>query len=310
MWTSRPAIGSRSRHRTKSANPSIHGGVDDAEPVALGIGHNDEVGVLRVHVPIHSACTQGDEPVNLCCLVGGISGVEIQMYSGVLLHRTLTHIEGQAGSLAGYRYENHEVGVGDNLTLRTVVQSFRPEVHGPMKIIDAHHGCSDTQHVAQCCIPALLHTGPVIEVRKAVAAVVRDEGGVMELLVFDHPTGETQLPKGTVEVDEEPGAAVLRELHEESGLQVAEFEASIGHWERIAGAGPREDGPLERHIWFIYTVRAPDGLPVAWDHTAEGSPAEEGLVFSFRWVPLDPSLADSLHPLFGPVARMILTHYA
>src|SRR6516225_11766068 len=40
-------------------------GVDDAEPVALGIGQDDEVGVLRVEVPVDPLGAEGHQPLDL-----------------------------------------------------------------------------------------------------------------------------------------------------------------------------------------------------------------------------------------------------
>ncbi len=49
-------------------------------------------------------------------------------------------------------------------------------------------------------------------VGKACACVLRPGETGADLLVFDHPVAGTQLPKGTVEEDETPANAVLREL--------------------------------------------------------------------------------------------------
>ena len=96
---------------------------------------------------------------------------------------------------------------------------------------------------------------------------------------------------------------------EESGLAGVCVHESIGTWDRVSRSGPSEPGPEERHRWHLYTLIAPDAVADAWQHVAEGSPEESGLTFSFRWVPIDESLAAALHPLFGPVAHMIVDHF-
>lgn len=142
-------------------------------------------------------------------------------------------------------------------------------------------------------------------VRKAVACVVRDVAGASELLVFDHPTAGTQIPKGTMEPGEDVAAAALRELAEESGVRDAVVHGLLGVWTRTAGAGPREQGAPERHDWHVVLVRPRIALGDRWDHIATGSPEEEGLVFRFRWVRVDDALPARLHPLFGAVAEIL-----
>ena len=142
-------------------------------------------------------------------------------------------------------------------------------------------------------------------VHKAVACVVRDSGGRRELLVFDHPSAGTQVPKGTMEDGEDVVAAALRELHEESGITSAVPVAVVGTWLRRIGAGPREDGPGEAHLWHVVLLRPTAELPDAWSHVAHGSPEEDGLVFAYRWLTVDEGIAAGLHPLFAEVARMV-----
>jgi hypothetical protein len=52
-------------------------GIDDAEAVGLGIGESDEVGVVRVPVPVHAPGSERDEPLDLGYLVGCTAGMEI-----------------------------------------------------------------------------------------------------------------------------------------------------------------------------------------------------------------------------------------
>lgn len=53
---------------------------------------------------------------------------------------------------------------------------------------------------------------------KVAAFITRGSGQQQELLVIEHPNAGTQLPAGTVEPDEEPDTAVIREIKEETGL--------------------------------------------------------------------------------------------
>lgn len=54
---------------------------------------------------------------------------------------------------------------------------------------------------------------------KVTAFIVRQHHAQRELLVFAHPTAGIQVPAGTVEEEETFEDAVLREVHEETGLE-------------------------------------------------------------------------------------------
>ncbi|SIN90142.1 NUDIX domain-containing protein [Vannielia litorea] len=135
---------------------------------------------------------------------------------------------------------------------------------------------------------------------KALAAVLRGPGTARELLVFTHPLTGDQLPKGTIEPQEDPATAAIRELREESGLSLA-GPHPIGTWHR-----PWEPGYAAPQLWHLFTFEAPRDLPECWAHEAEGSPAEAGLIFAYRWEALTPALAGAMRPLFAPVVRLIL----
>ena len=68
-------------------------------------------------------------------------------------------------------------------------------------------------------------------VEKVTAFIVRERGGVKELLVFKHPTAGVQIPAGTVEKDEDIETAVKREAYEETGLRLLEVENYLGCFE-------------------------------------------------------------------------------
>lgn len=126
-------------------------------------------------------------------------------------------------------------------------------------------------------------------VRKVCACVVRQGDNGPEVLVFDHPSAGTQLPKGTLDSDEEPADGVLRELAEETGVVSVELV----------------QGAMQRHEWELFLIRPTAELPTSWTHTAVGSAAETGMVFRCRWVPVDDGLGAALQPLFMPVLAML-----
>lgn len=69
---------------------------------------------------------------------------------------------------------------------------------------------------------------PLKTLHKVTALVTRQVEKGRELLLFRHPTAGIQLPAGTVELDESPEIAVLRELQEETGLKNAILLGKIG----------------------------------------------------------------------------------
>ncbi len=63
---------------------------------------------------------------------------------------------------------------------------------------------------------------------KATAFITRGEGVNSQLLFFNHPIAGVQLPAGTVDVDELPETAVMREAWEETGLQNLSIAGKLG----------------------------------------------------------------------------------
>lgn len=146
------------------------------------------------------------------------------------------------------------------------------------------------------------HSSTSTPVLKACACLVDARG---RLLVFDHPAdGGMQLPKGTIEPGESPEAAVRRELLEESGIDYAGALQPLGTLARECEAGV--EGNTHRHpqLWHLFLMRAERTLPERFEHTATGSPEEEGLVFAFRWLAADDAIDDFALPYRQTIARV------
>lgn len=107
-------------------------------------------------------------------------------------------------------------------------------------------------------------TEPVAQ--KVTAFVVRPgkTGAPDELLLFEHPFAGFQLPAGTVEEDEPPEIAVLREAHEETGLSGFETPEFLGHDEWRP--------PDNRYITLKRTTvyGRPDPLSFDWAYLPRG----------------------------------------
>lgn len=115
--------------------------------------------------------------------------------------------------------------------------------------------------------------------------MVRERDGRVQILAFQHPLAGGQIIKGTLEAGEEPAAAALRELAEESGIDEATVAASLGHF------CDREEGQR----WHIFLCRVARPLPDAWSHyTTDGG----GHLFTFFWHNLDEPPGDDWYPLF------------
>jgi len=138
--------------------------------------------------------------------------------------------------------------------------------------------------VIDTLVAALLPTEPPITRPRAVAYVVRDG----DVLVFNHrPSASTetaglQVPGGTVHDGEDPAAAVVREVREETGLEV----------EVVRPLGAVTRGGRELHHFHV----APLGpTPEAWDHDEMSDGDVPLWTFSLFWLPI-------------PVARHALDH--
>jgi putative (di)nucleoside polyphosphate hydrolase len=111
-----------------------------------------------------------------------------------------------------------------------------------------------------------------------VAVIERDDGAILVFERADAP-GSWQLPQGGIERDEEPSAAVWREVAEETGLGPADLEL-VGElrewiayaWPPEVAAGRKSIGQV--HKWFRFR---PAGADVA--------PSPDGSEFTaWRWV--------------------------
>jgi 8-oxo-dGTP pyrophosphatase MutT (NUDIX family) len=137
--------------------------------------------------------------------------------------------------------------------------------------------------------------------RRVVIYVTRDRNGRRELLVFDHldyPHLGPQVPAGRLDPGEDLETGLLRELQEEAGLTNVRIVRQLPAFE------DHYSNSYENHgFHVVLEEEAPD----TWDHVVTGEGDDVGLVFRYRWVPLepDPHLFERPHPLLKTLAEPI-----
>ncbi|SHL21603.1 transcriptional regulator, TetR family [Pseudonocardia thermophila] len=135
---------------------------------------------------------------------------------------------------------------------------------------------TSTDDVMQALVDGLLPDAPAAGTRPRVEAYVVRDGSV---LVFTHrpTTGSEgsglQIPGGTLHDGEEPADAVVREVHEETGLAV-EVVAPLG-------TATRDGRELHR-----FHVRPIGPVPQAWDHDEKGDGDAVRWTFNLFWLPI------------------------
>jgi 8-oxo-dGTP pyrophosphatase MutT (NUDIX family) len=123
--------------------------------------------------------------------------------------------------------------------------------------------------------------------RRRVEAYLTRTGldGGCELLVFDCPVGcGLECPGGGIDDNEEPAVAVLREIHEETGLTDVRVIRELG-----ATAGDFGGEAPEPTVWFHVVLTG--GAPDAWEHVVHGGGGDDGFVHPLRWEPLPLQVA-------------------
>jgi 8-oxo-dGTP pyrophosphatase MutT (NUDIX family) len=104
------------------------------------------------------------------------------------------------------------------------------------------------------------------------------------LLVFRHPlepSAGVQVPAGTVEPGEEPGAAVLREAWEETGLAGLRLAGFLGEREYVHFSLP------EVHQRYFYHLVCEGDPPDTWQHREQdASDGSADQPFELFWAQL------------------------
>lgn len=117
---------------------------------------------------------------------------------------------------------------------------------------------------------------------KAFAYITRQN----QLLVFEHPHAPEagiQVPAGTIQPNESPEQAVMREAFEETGLTSLTLRAFLGETQRDMS----DVGKAEIHHRYFYHLTCEQETPDTWEHYEHyASDGSEPIVFRFFWVEL------------------------
>ena len=133
-------------------------------------------------------------------------------------------------------------------------------------------------------------------IEKVVPALLRHLEQNIEILVFRHPLAGIQIVKGTVEPNEKPEDAAIRELYEESGISSASIDSYLGLHH------PSESGPN----WHVFMCSTTETLKERWTHFCHD---DGGLEFKFFWHPLVKEPNDEWHDLFKELLNFIRSRY-
>jgi ADP-ribose pyrophosphatase YjhB (NUDIX family) len=101
-----------------------------------------------------------------------------------------------------------------------------------------------------------------------------------ELLVFEH-AGTTQLPAGRVDHDETLEGGLVREVREETGVdvEVVSLLADGTEFAQLFGPGAHES-------WAFHAAATAETRD-QWIHHVTGTGMDAGMAIPCRWVPLD-----------------------
>ncbi len=131
-------------------NPGFQSAVDkqtrrSTALVAVSGSEHDEVGVVRIRVPVDAFGAQGNQSRHFGFLIGGVVGIEVEVDSRVFLHGCRTEVEGPCDTGAVGRLQYRPVVL--HLTIaRDVAQCPTPVLCSPPHISGPHHDRSDARH--------------------------------------------------------------------------------------------------------------------------------------------------------------------
>ncbi len=137
--------------------------------------------------------------------------------------------------------------------------------------------------------------------------VARADGRVLALERIDQPD-RWQMPQGGLDVGEEPAAASLRELQEETGLRAEQVELVAEHPDWLAYELPparrrERNGRGQVQKWFLYRFLGSDD-----DIDLTPAKGDRQEFRDFRWVDLG-ELAEEVWEVKRPIYRALASEW-
>ena len=131
-----------------------------------------------------------------------------------------------------------------------------------------------------------------------------------ELLVLDHVDHrylDPQIPGGTIEENETPEAAAIREAQEETGLKSLEVVSFLGSFERDLTDIGRDEVIT---AWFFH-LKTNESTPSSWRHLeTDPSDGAEPIEFELYWVPIHemPKLGGIDNEMLRELKKSVLSY--
>ena len=163
-----------------------------------------------------------------------------------------------------------------------------------------------TKNLDSLLFPILYNTSLMALIKKVYAYITRGE----QLLVFrqlDFPEAGLQVPGGTMETDELPEVAVLREAAEETGLEALQLVSYLGCDEYALPESDQGEVRLRHFYHLLCEQDAPDNWQHYELHTSDGS--KDPILFEFYWLPVEKA-QETLNPYFTARLNQLIENMA
>jgi len=127
--------------------------VDDAEEVAVGVGEDDEVRVLRVAVPVDPDGAEGDEAVGLRGLLTTVGDVQVQVRPRVRGRCGLAALQCQQRTRGAGGRGQYDVAATEAPRDELVAQGATPELGPTPDVADPEDNLAEGEHAWMVACP-------------------------------------------------------------------------------------------------------------------------------------------------------------
>jgi endonuclease VIII len=120
--------------------------VDDAEPVTVGVGQDDEVGIVRIAVPVDPAGAERYQAVRLRRLLVYPGRMQVEVQARVILGRRPAGLQRDHGAGTSRRRGQDPGPSAEGSLVRLVPERRAPELLGPAAVGNAQHHHAEREH--------------------------------------------------------------------------------------------------------------------------------------------------------------------